>query len=151
MKKAEQAPIGKRDSASDAPSIISASVLITGDIESPGEIQLDGDIKGNVHCTSLTLGETGSILGKVVANSITLRGQVEGEVIGAVVRLEKTARISGDIMHQTLSVEAGARLSGNIIHAENPLSSAKSGFEKEAETKEAPATTRTEKALSGTS
>lgn len=150
MKKAEQAPTSKRDSASDAPSIISASVLITGDIESPGEIQLDGDIKGNVHCASLTLGETGSILGKVVANSITLRGQVEGEVIGTVVRLEKTARISGDIMHQTLSVEAGARLSGNIIHAENPMSSTKPGVDKESNAKQAHAATRTEKALSST-
>ncbi|WP_150006759.1 bactofilin family protein [Iodidimonas nitroreducens] len=103
------------------PSIISKAVEILGNIDSPGEIQLDGNIKGDVTCDSLTVGDCGSILGTIRASTVTIRGTVDGEIRGHAVRLEKTAHVTGDILHQSLSVEAGAKLSGKIVHVDNPL------------------------------
>lgn len=120
IKKAETPPSPRREQ-SGAPSIISSGVSITGNIESPGEVQLDGVIKGDVHCHALTLGESGSITGKITAESITIKGRVDGEIVGQTVRLEKTAELKGDVVHQTLSVEAGARIAGRIIHSSKPL------------------------------
>lgn len=120
MKKAEPALPPRRE-ASGAPSIISDGVSIIGNIDSPGEIQLDGTIDGDVRCHALTLGESGAIRGRIVAETVVIKGRVEGEIAGRSVRLEKTADLKGDIMHQTLSVEAGARIAGRLMHSDQPL------------------------------
>lgn len=104
---------------SGAPSIISAGVEIVGNIVSPGEVQLDGAIEGDIRCHSFVLGESGRVDGQVIAENMTLRGTVEGEVRGTGVRLEKSAKVVGEITHGTLSVEAGAQISGRIHHSEH--------------------------------
>jgi len=106
---------------SGAPSIISTGVEIVGHITSPGEIQLDGTIEGDISCGAFSLGESGAVNGRVTAESVTIRGRVDGEICGAHVRLEKTAQVNGDVTHQTLSVEGGARVSGHLIHSETPM------------------------------
>lgn len=112
------APVRKE---SGAPSIISAGVEITGHINSPGEIQLDGSIDGDIACGAFSLGESGKVTGRITADSVTIRGRVDGEICGSKVRLEKTAQVNGDVTHQTLSIEGGARISGHFIHHDNPL------------------------------
>lgn len=109
---------------SGAPSIISAGVEITGNIVSPGEVQLDGTIHGDISCESFSLGESGHVTGRILANSVTIRGKIDGEICGMKVRLDKTAEVSGDVTHQTLSVEGGAKVSGHLIHKESPLEAA---------------------------
>jgi len=109
---------------SGAPSIISTGVEIAGNINSPGEIQLDGSIEGDITCGAFSLGESGAVNGRITAESITIRGRVDGEICGVQVRLEKTAQVTGNVTHQTLSVEGGARVSGQFIHSETPLDSA---------------------------
>lgn len=106
---------------SGAPSIISAGVEINGHINSPGEIQLDGTIDGDIACGAFSLGESGKVNGRITADSVTIRGRVDGEICGSKVRLEKTAQVNGDVTHQTLSIEGGARISGHFIHHDNPL------------------------------
>jgi len=106
-----------------APSIISAGVEINGHITSPGEIQLDGSIDGDITCDAFSLGESGKVTGRIMASSVTIRGRIEGEICGSRVRLEKTANVTGDVTHETLSVEGGAKVSGQLIHKDNPLES----------------------------
>jgi len=119
-KKSAPSPVPVRKDAG-APSIISTGVEITGNINSPGEIQLDGTIDGDISCGAFSLGESGKVNGRITAESVTIRGRVDGEICGAKVRLEKTAQVFGDVTHQTLSVEGGARVSGHLIHNEKPL------------------------------
>lgn len=118
MKKPETALVPRRET-NGAPSIISANVHVSGDIDSPGEVQLDGEVNGNIRCSALILGEAGRVEGKITADSVTIRGHVDGEIVGNLVRLEKTAQITGDISHQTISIEAGARISGQLIHVDD--------------------------------
>jgi len=111
----------RRSHGEDAPSIIGASVTLTGNLDSKGEIQLDGKIVGDVTCSTLSLGESGSIKGIISAETVIIRGAVEGEICGKSVRLDKSAQVTGDIYHTTLSIEAGATVSGHFLHRDNPL------------------------------
>jgi hypothetical protein len=45
-------------------SIIGEDLLITGDVRSEGEIQLDGQLHGDVHCASLIVGESSRLVGE---------------------------------------------------------------------------------------
>ena len=112
-------------SNSGAPSIIASDARIKGNIETLGEIQLDGIIEGDVICGSLSMGEHGSISGTISADSLVIRGKVDGEIRGKTVRLEKTCKVIGNVWHQTLSIEAGAFIKGKFAHAEDPRKGAK--------------------------
>ncbi len=102
--------------ANSVPSIISSDVVIKGNLTTSGEIQLDGTIEGDVKSNSLTIGENGTVKGKVNADDVIVKGSVKGSISGRNVRVEKSAKITGDLCHQTLSIEAGAFIEGNLSH-----------------------------------
>ncbi len=106
------------------PSIISADVVMRGNINAAGEVQFDGTLEGDIRAMSLMIGEKASIKGEVICESVTVRGRVEGGIRAKSVSLAATAHIQGDILHSSLSVESGAHFEGNCRHSDDPLSEA---------------------------
>jgi len=104
-------------------SIIANGVKITGTIDADGaELQVDGEIDGNVRGGSLTVGDTGMVKGDIVSESVTVHGRVEGSVRARKVILARNAHVLGDIVHQSLSVEMGAVFEGQCRYLQDPLS-----------------------------
>ena len=103
------------------PSIIGEGLTITGNVASKGEIQVDGEIQGDIHCGSLLLGDTA----QVVAEDIVVRGRVVGSIRGVRVTLQAQSHIEGDIIHQSLAIEQGAYFEGNSRRTDNPLQEVK--------------------------
>jgi cytoskeletal protein CcmA (bactofilin family) len=103
------------------PSIISADVKMTGSIASQGEIEFYGHIEGDIRAASLTVGDTGAVKGEVVAESVVVRGTVEGRIRGRKVQLCTGAKVRGDIFHASLAIEPNAIFEGAVKHAENPM------------------------------
>ncbi len=95
--------------ADGAPSIISANLQVIGNLKTEGEIQVDGVIDGDVMVKSLSVGASATINGEIVADTVVVRGAVNGRIRAHSVELTKTAKVIGDILHESLSVEAGAR------------------------------------------
>jgi len=115
-------------SRSGIASIIANGVKITGTIDADGaELQVDGEIEGNVRGGSLTVGDTGMVKGDVVSESVTVHGRVEGSVRARKVMLARNAHVLGDIVHQSLSVEMGAVFEGQCRYLQDPLSQAGPG------------------------
>ena len=110
--------------SNSVPSIISSDVVVKGNVNTSGEIQLDGTIEGDVKSKNLTIGENGTVKGKVTADDVIVKGSVNGSIVGRNVRLEKSAKLNGDICHQTLSIEAGAYIEGNLSHQSASANSA---------------------------
>lgn len=104
-----------------APSIISADVVITGVLQSGGDIQVDGRVDGDVRCAGLTVGEGGAIHGEVRADAIVVRGHVEGTIRARAVAVAQSGHIEGDILHETLEIEAGAFVQGAFRHATDAM------------------------------
>ena len=108
--------------AAGVPSIISADVVMRGNVNSAGEIQFDGSLEGDLKAGSLIIGEKALVKGEVVCETVTVRGKVEGGIRAKSVSLASTAHIQGDILHSSLSVETGAHFEGNCRHSDDPLS-----------------------------
>lgn len=98
---------------SSPPSIISADLKIVGDLNSDGEIQIDGSIDGDIRTKSLLVGETASITGEIVADSVHVHGTINGQIKSRSVTLAKTAHVVGDVLHEDLAIETGAFLEGH--------------------------------------
>jgi len=104
------------------PSIIGEDLTITGNVTSKGEIQVDGEIQGDVQCGSLLLGDKSHINGCVIAEDVVVRGRVLGSIRGLRVTLQAQSHVEGDIYHQSLAIEQGAYFEGKSRRTDDPLS-----------------------------
>ncbi len=95
------------------PSIIGPDLRVVGDLASDGEIQIDGTIDGDIRTKALLVGETATVRGEIVAESVRVHGMVNGQIKAQAVSLARTARVIGDILHEDLSIETGAFLEGH--------------------------------------
>lgn len=96
-----------------APSIISANLRIVGNLETEGEIQVDGIVDGDVTVKALTVGANATVNGEIKADAVVVRGTVNGRIKARTVELATSAKVTGDIWHESLTVEAGAYLEGH--------------------------------------
>jgi cytoskeletal protein CcmA (bactofilin family) len=98
------------------PSIISADLKITGNLESAGEIQVDGHVAGDIRAKILLVGSSAKVDGEIFAETLRVHGNVNGQITAKFVNLAKTARVIGDIHHENLSIQEGAFLEGRMVH-----------------------------------
>jgi len=101
-------------------SIIGHGVTITGDVVSKGEVLLEGDVEGDVHCKSLHVGDQSSLTGNVVAEEIMLHGRMKGSINCNDVLLKSDAYFEGDINCKSLAVEEGAQFLGQSAPSGKP-------------------------------
>lgn len=131
-------PVPKFSSAGVAPSIVSANLRVTGDLESEGDIQIDGHVEGDVRSNSVTVGEHAVVSGALIAQSVHVAGTVKGQINGKTVELARTAKVTGDIVHESLAIEAGAFIQGLCRHAEGAVQPAESNGQERPAPKEVP-------------
>jgi cytoskeletal protein CcmA (bactofilin family) len=95
------------------PSIISADLVMEGNLESTGEIQVDGNVHGDIRCKALIVGIKGQVIGEVHAQTVRMHGAIKGTVRAKSVFLASTARMAGDVEHESLAIEPGAYMEGH--------------------------------------
>ena len=97
-----------------AKTIISEDVEITGNVKSATHIQFDGKLNGDLNCAGIaTLGKTAAIKGNVNADSVTIAGNVVGNVVAKDrIEMKSTAKVQGDIRAKRLTVEDGVTFVG---------------------------------------
>ena len=94
--------------------IINSGTSITGDLNSDGDMRIDGTIRGLVTSKArLVLGPTALIEGDVKASNIEVSGEVKGNIVATeLLTIKNTAKIFGDIQSNKLIIEAGAMFNG---------------------------------------
>jgi cytoskeletal protein CcmA (bactofilin family) len=97
---------------SNVPSIVSAEMTIHGDLQSAGDLQIEGTVVGEIEVAKLVIAEGGSVSGNIVAKDVRICGALNGSVRSVMVTLTSTARVVGDIYHEILAIEAGGQLEG---------------------------------------
>ncbi|MBR2654940.1 bactofilin family protein [Yoonia sp.] len=103
-------------------SVLSSDLLVTGNLKTTGDIQIEGQVEGDIRAHLLTVGEGATVKGEVVADDVVVNGRVVGRVRGLKVRLTSTARVEGDIIHKTIAIESGAHFEGSVQRQDDPLS-----------------------------
>ncbi|MFN0218432.1 MAG: polymer-forming cytoskeletal protein [Hyphomicrobium sp.] len=107
-----------------APTTLSVprKATIDGDIEFAGDVVIDGIVNGDVHCTSLTIKERGQVDGTIVAEFVTVMGEVNGSIYANNIVLRTACAVAGDMYHQTLQLEDGCYFEGKSRRHKSPLS-----------------------------
>lgn len=111
---AERPTSGSRTvtAAGHAGSLISTELKIVGNLNSSGDLRIDGTVEGDITSRSLVVGEGARVEGSIAAETVRISGSVSGQIKATNVAVARTARVSGDITYRTLSVEEGGVLEG---------------------------------------
>ena len=116
-------PFEPAANAASGTSVIGTDLTILGDritIISKNKLQVDGDVRGNVHGKHVIITEEGSVVGMVSAETIEVRGGVRGSIRAISVKLQSTAQVEGDITHQKLAIAEGAEFDGSVHLSKDP-------------------------------
>lgn len=105
----------KKNNMKETVNTIGEGTIIKGDVESKGDIRVDGTLKGSVNTSGkVVLGKEGVIEGDVICNSADIAGTVNAKItVSQLLLLKTTAKLNGDIIANKLSIEPGAAFTGS--------------------------------------
>lgn len=95
--------------------IIGQGTSILGDINSNGDIRIDGTLKGSIKTEGkVVLGREGVVEGDVVCQNADISGTIKAKItVSNLLSLKETAKLNGDIVTNKLSIEPGAEFTGS--------------------------------------
>ena len=95
--------------------VIAEGLKIVGNVTAEELVEIDGQVEGELTCTSLIISRNAHIKGPIQAEQLVVDGTVEGPVQGGSVVLKSQAHVVGDIHHQSLAIESGAFFDGRSV------------------------------------
>ena len=100
---------------SNSINIIGIGTKITGDVNSNGDIRVDGSLSGKLITKGkVVIGETGKVKGEINCKNSDVEGSIEGKItVSQLLSLKAKARIHGDIIATKLAIEPGCSFTGN--------------------------------------
>ena len=105
----------KKKNMSETVNTIGAGTIITGDVQSKGDLRIDGTLKGSVNTSGkVALGKEGIIEGDIICNNADISGTINAKItVSQLLSLKSTAKLNGDIIANKLSIEPGASFTGS--------------------------------------
>jgi cytoskeletal protein CcmA (bactofilin family) len=94
--------------------VIGNGLKIVGDVTAEGLIEVNGEIEGDLYCTSLVVSPKARIVGSITAEQVVVNGK---PIQGGDVVLRSQAHVTGDIHHRSLAIEKGAYFEGRATQA----------------------------------
>ena len=104
--------------------VLGADVEIKGNIKFAGELAFDGKLDGEVHTDgTLNLGDGAVINGNISAQSVVVRGKVNGNITAKEkIEIKARAELFGDIRATKLVIEEGVTYVGKTEVNPNKVS-----------------------------
>ncbi len=104
--------------------LIGVGTEIIGDVNSNGDIRIDGVLTGNLYTKGkVVIGESGKVKGEVNCKNSDVEGLIEGKInVLELLALKRSARIIGDINTSRLAIEPGSKFTGNCNMSDNASS-----------------------------
>jgi cytoskeletal protein CcmA (bactofilin family) len=102
-------------------SVIGPDLAVTGNLETTGEVQIEGDVQGDIYAGRIVIGQQARVVGDLLADEIVIGGAVQGSIRGNNVTFQSASHIEGDVFHRKLAIEQGAYFEGKSRRTEDPM------------------------------
>jgi len=95
---------------------IAAGVSVKGNITSPTDVRIDGNVDGCLRSESrIVVGEGSELKGSLYCNLLDFWGKMEGDIyVRDTLSLKSSSEVKGSIHARKFEVEMGARINGSI-------------------------------------
>lgn len=113
----------KEDIIEDIDSLIGENIKIIGNIEGKGNLRIDGIVEGDItYSGNIVIGETGSVLGSIKSEDISLAGTVNGNVISQTkLVILPTGILIGNVEAPSFIIHENAKFDGNCKMTNNEI------------------------------
>lgn len=103
--------------------LIAENTAVQGNIRFAGSLVVDGRVEGDVygdgeHAT-LTISESGTVVGQIESSTVIVNGRVEGDVrcLGKL-ELAERAHLTGNVTYRVIEMRLGAVLEGQLVRGD---------------------------------
>ncbi len=104
-----------KDKVESRESLIAAGLSIEGKIQGTGNVRIAGTFKGDVHVEgNLSIEPGAKHHGEVRAGTVTVSGELTGNIGARHVDVTPTGVIVGDVKADTITVASGSRMRGHV-------------------------------------
>ncbi|MGA2111591.1 MAG: polymer-forming cytoskeletal protein [Anaerolineales bacterium] len=102
--------------ASRLETVIGAGISIQGTLSGSGGVRLEGTFEGKMELEgTLVVGEQAKLISEEIrADSVSVAGTVQANLIAQKVHIQKTGKVWGDVTTGSLSTEEGGYLKGHV-------------------------------------
>lgn len=99
---------------SPARNIIGNGTLIKGEIESNGDIRIDGQVVGSIRSNGkVVIGQNGIVEGEINCKTADLSGMIKGILnVEELTTMKSTSKMEGELNTKQLFIEIGAAFTG---------------------------------------
>lgn len=103
--------------------LIAENTSVQGNIRFASELVVDGRVEGDVYGegeqATLTVSESGTVVGQIEASTVVVNGRVEGDVrcLGKL-ELAERAHLTGNVTYRVIEMRLGAVLEGQLVRGE---------------------------------
>lgn len=97
--------------------VIGAKIRFVGELVGEEDLLIQGHVEGTVDLKghSLTIGKQGVVKANILAKTVTIEGQVNGDVFGEEkILVKSTSKVTGNLIAERVTLEDGAKFKGSI-------------------------------------
>jgi cytoskeletal protein CcmA (bactofilin family) len=101
--------------------LIAKGTKIIGDLYFAGDLQIEGEIQGNVYAEAtgqarVVVAEHGTVFGEIHGTQVVINGQVKGDVYSSKhLELAAKAQVTGNVYYQLIEMVKGAQVNGSLV------------------------------------
>jgi cytoskeletal protein CcmA (bactofilin family) len=97
--------------------VLASDIRLSGDLASSGTVEILGQVTGDLAAQTLIVGAEGQVKGSVRAETVDVRGHLEGKVSCLSFTLRSSAIVTADVNYDQLTIESGAQIDGSFARA----------------------------------
>lgn len=104
---------------SNTKSIFGSDLIITGEVTSLGDIEVHGQVDGTIAARTVTVGNGGKVSGSISAETLDVRGKLDGQIAAGNFTLRVDANVNADVTYRSVVIESGAQIEGRFALAKD--------------------------------
>ncbi len=98
-------------------STLAKDVKINGSLESSDYIDFSGYLTGTIKSSTINLKPGSYVKGTITADTITIEGEVDGDIQAKDVYIKSTAKIKGNIRYQNIDIQNGSIINADLFYS----------------------------------
>lgn len=98
--------------AAPGPAVIGSEAMVVGHLDSPGDIEICGHVRGDVTGRTIVVRPGGVVEGSIIGDTVVVEGTVNGPLTALAVTIHAGGRAFGKITHHKLTIAPGALTQG---------------------------------------
>ncbi len=95
-------------------SIITQGIDFTGEVNTEGDIHLDGNMKGTIKANEVVIGPNGSFEGEINSNILIVGGNIKGKFNIKNLHIRRDGVLSGKAKYLVVTIDSGGKVLGEL-------------------------------------